>query len=524
MARSITARAVGAWKGAAWGAYALLLGLAFVQRPPCPDVSTFDYMAWVARSGGTLYRDVIEQNWPGAVAFHMLAGALFGNHLAAFRGVDYALCLIGALALARLARDAGPRGADWLVLVFYPLLYTTSDLWVAGQRDALAAQLLSVLGAAHVARMRGGSRAALAIVALSTTATVLIRPTYLTFPALLLIAELARARRSGRPTSRILRDACWVAGLSAVLLGAIVLRAWASGSLRGFWQFAVQFNAQVYARTLGFWEITREQGWLWAAYRGWLPIAALGAWVWWRRAERDALVVALSLVTTAVVSLYVQGKAFGYHLSALLPAMALLMAVAVAEACERLRERGTPLRYAGAALLALLVIGGAARKVQRVLGGPILALAGRQSARELEQSLATGSGLTVYETRRAADYARAHSRPEQTVLVWGRAIAINHLAERRLPTPFASVGVLALTPSSFAPARAWVEDFARTLEVRPPAVVFVPREGGFDPMALPFAEPDAPRAARVLRETLARQYRLDARFGALDAYLPERVP
>ena len=74
---------------ALWLAYGVLLGVLYALFPPNPDQQLFDYIGWVASTGGRLYVDVVEQNWPGAMWLHTLAIELFGPTLWASRALDY---------------------------------------------------------------------------------------------------------------------------------------------------------------------------------------------------------------------------------------------------------------------------------------------------------------------------------------------------------------------------------------------------------------------------------------------------
>ena len=135
------------------------LGWLYVHLPPSPDQSVYDYVGWRLTEGDTLYTDVADQNWPGAMLLHALATALFGNHLWTFRLFDLLALLPLALAVLFLFlhRYYG-RLAALLVLPVYLAMYVSADRWFSGQRDVIAAPLLIAAGMALLRRQEGGSR------------------------------------------------------------------------------------------------------------------------------------------------------------------------------------------------------------------------------------------------------------------------------------------------------------------------------------------------------------------------------
>ena len=504
-----------------WAVWSAILWRAYAHVPPSPDHSTFDYAGWILRDGGTIYVDVIEQNWPGAMWVHTLSASLFGSSLWSFRALDYLLMLAAAGAIFVLLRSGGNALAAWIAVPLYQAMYVTSNQWFAGQRDIVGAHLLLIGTVAYRKRALGGHRAWLIAFGFIVAFVTLTRPTYLLYPALLVLSDLLQARRGARTLGAIVVDGATVAASAIASLGVVAGIGATSGSLVGWYEASVLFNTQLYSQSASVADVTMQiaalprEGWHW-----YIAFTIAGAIIWWRRGERSALAVFANLFLLGLVSYYVQLKEFGYHLGAWLPAMAACSAEFIAWSVAQALERLAAIRLAVAFTVCLIAVAGSAKKLTHTLAPQLLYATGVIDYPTMARQLPLGvANLRVSDAEDAAQFIRQRTNVDDTVLVWGRGIAINVLAHRRMPVPYATIGMLDLARPPFTKADAWVDDFERVLAMKPPAIVFAPTaSNAFDHQRL-FDAHDATRASLALRRALAERYTRVSTFGPFDAYL-----
>src|SRR5262249_41979112 len=119
------------------------------------DVSQWDLCTRTVLRGGVLYRDALENNFPGMLWLHALVRSLLGWQSEVLRGAD--LLVIGA-AIWLLARqlpsgEPGPRLA--LAAGLFLFYFSTSE-WCHCQRDPWL--LLPALLALALAQARSASK------------------------------------------------------------------------------------------------------------------------------------------------------------------------------------------------------------------------------------------------------------------------------------------------------------------------------------------------------------------------------
>lgn len=487
-------------------AYALGLAWVYSLQLPSPDQAIFQYIGWRASEGSTLYADVAEQNWPGIMYLHEASLRLFGAGARSWRLVDFLLLLVGAFSLRHLvARSAGEL-AGLLVLGLYPWIYVAQDAWFAGQRDVVATHVL--LGAGVVFLGLDGSsrpgRAAL-LGALAAYAT-LIRPTYLLAAPLFLLVDQLTAKARQRTLRRRGLDALFAAAGLATVFGAAALGALALGSLDDWYLQTIVFNTTAYGGL-------QQDRWttltaLADAARDWLPVAPVGLFglgLWAQRSRFDApWLVVVGLALMSVTSALVQNKGFGYHLGAVPQALAAGMAVAVGAALRYGYGQRRPLARAGALAVVLLTAAGCVKVMawKRALVREGLA-ASAPTESERAQLLAAGAFLA------------AHSKEDDTVLVWGRQVMLNVLAERQSPLRFICVGVLDAAGDSFPRTSAWLAELDDALTDAPPALVVA---RALDDPAWAEGGVLAGRASTRVREALEASYVEAASFGELRVF------
>lgn len=506
-----------AWIWLGMSLFGLVLAGLFLLRPPCPDVATFDYVGWRMSRGETLYVEVIEQNFPGVIWLHALASSLFGNHLWSFRLIDCAVMLLGCWGMFRLAAIGGSPLTRYLVVLFYQLYYVTSDLWMAGQRDIVASNVMIVVSALAVVRMRGGASYLPVAIGVGMAFASLTRPTCVLFVPLIYLVDLL-TRGDRRTIATIARDVV-IAGLSfTAALAVVALIALPSGALRGWYQAAVVFNAMLYSQTATVLDFLGTLAWLAPPYWWLIALAVAGSVSWFRGGERQAFFIALTLGFTGLMSCFVQGKALGYHLAPLYLALVLFASEAIGGALAYAARERAMLPRALAAAVCLLALYGPGRRLASQHRPTFHYLLGHIDRERMNETGDLGLRVSLADIMRAVDYARAHTTAEQTILPWNRAVVINYLAERKLPTPLATIGMLDLLRDSFPQGRAWLATFERTLREHPPALVFTYNEQLPDEYESFWTPNAAHPASAMVRTALSDRYRRVARFGPLDAY------
>ncbi len=456
-----------------WAAWFAALGALYLTLPVSPDQALFDYIAWSHLQGDLYYGGAVEQNFPGKMILHELGIRLFGVEFWSFRAIDALLLGLSTLAGAGFLKRVGFRTAPWAFLFLYPVIYVTSGYWTAGQRDIVAMGLLlgalCLMGPPPARRAGIASLAAGALVALA----VLIRPTYLSALAGLLIFEWVRF--SGEParvrTARLGQSLALCLGFAAVI-GAVIWYGARLGVLDDFYQQAILFNLEAYqvpqprSRLIPPMLFVLHNAWHWI-----VALGLLGGVIWGVRRGLDrGLLLILGLIAAVLLSYFAQNKGFGYHLGGLLPLLALLIAVAMDGLNRWRHEASRPsLRALGTGLLLLTV-----------------ALASLGSAKKLWSYRDNMAGLPFapvqHDPRQPAwadivetvQIIQDNSPPEAFVLQWGRVFVVPYLAQRRSSLRFFQLaGLDGLAATGFSGYAAWQQEIAEGLQTKPPAFALI---------------------------------------------------
>jgi hypothetical protein len=522
MARFDTARsrtiAVGAWLFAtavSWVLYAWL--------PPNPDQELFDYIGLVGSWGGKYYISSSDQNWPGAMLLHEAAVRLLGAHIWTFRVFDFALMAIGALALFSLLRSARLYLASWIVLPLYELMYITSGAWFAGQRDIVAAHFLFVAAAIFSYAIPVKKPQWLAIAGALIAFATLIRPTYLAYLAILCSLPalwVARGiiRRDDTAKQHIL-SMTYLLGGAILALASTILWGAISGNLKSWYEQAVMFNIYLsfharngsYIDTLiSFAEVVKSWHW-------YLVFSTLGIVAWIvRDGVRIELLASIGVAITGVISALIQKVAFGYHLGAMLPVMALLTAIWLASVVEFSLSR--PKNY----LAAITAIGfcavavlGLAKKAVSFLPQAHAVLSGNYD--EMLKTVKAGATPPFYSLE-AANFILAHTRPDDPILVWSRSMHIAYLSERPFSTHFTDIGMLALLDEKFSLANDWFNQFDAEMTGNPPRFIVVQTPDSSDAFDKFYGPKTVNRAVQTVRDLVATKYVKAATFGPFEIF------
>ncbi len=509
-----------------WVVFTVVLGALYALTPPSPDQSIFDYIGWRALSGDALYVDVIEQNWPGAMWLHTLAAWLLGNHLWSFRLFDYGVMLGGAAGLFILAASSGLRSTGYIAVPLYQLMYVSANGWLTGQRDIIGAHLLIVLFALYLWASKQGRLRWMLVVGSGLAMVVMTRPSYLLFPVLLFAGELVLHRRDSTVLRRTLLAAvvAFVAFLGTLALIAAI--GTATGGLQGWYEAAVLFNITAYSGSATSKEVIGVLFGTVASWHWYYGLGVIGALVWAKHGDRRVLWMLASLAITALVSFLVQGKAFGYHLGAWLPVLALLSAGVIVWAVKAVTNRRSFLAVAAGALIILIAISGSAKKAYSSLHNQSQYLLGQIDVQTYFRLMGLDfDGMVLADTVAVAAYLKEHSTESETVLVWNRGIVVNYLAERKSPLPFATVSMLNQFRTQSALSESWMQRAARAMYCAPPAYLILginwtpsgiknPLKSGAEKTLLP--------ADQLIKTVIQEHYRLEKTIGGAQLWVVDQ--
>jgi hypothetical protein len=479
---------------------------------PSPDQSLFDYLAWMNINGRAFYAEGFEQNWPGALLLHELATRLFGAHSYSFRTLDFLLMVVATIFVAWHWIRRGLPVAGWIFAYTYPVIYATSGRWMAGERDAVAMNLLLIavvlllraeppeldppqardqtaaqrlFAEPLIAAFLGG-----ALVAFS----MLIRPTYLFFAGAAGGMLIVRAITT-RSVASVLRTmiAPGLMGFAAVV-AIVVIAGLAAGNLDDWYVETIRFNVEAYQvvesrQRLGA-TFLRHLRVLWP----WLaPIATVGLISIKDIRQRPELRYGIALLLTVLVSFVVQNKGFGYHLGGLIPLFTLAVAMGLDTCIHWARQDGRKLWLVPAFVVGSLLAVGLMRRLENVVG--------------LMATKATDRPDAESERNAIVAILRCETGPRDLVFQWGRLSDILYRAERLPASRFVSTPALNLLTGQLG--REWMSEFARDLRTNQPRMVVT------DNVELPVSQVRAPetpagmsQAEAILRQDLRANYQI----------------
>lgn len=497
------------------GAVIAASGVLYATLAPSPDQWFLGYTGWRLSEGAVPYVGFADGNWPAAHWLHALSVALLGTTRYTWRLFDFALMVACLGFAASTARSLwGPR-AGWWLLGLYPPLYVVLGRWFAGERDVVGAHVLFVSLWCYwrgLSRRRPGwqlgTGAALALAAL-------VKPTFAAFGPFLAAHALLAVRASMLPLAgRALHVA--VAGLAAAAgvaagFGLLLLQ---GADLGEFWELAVQSvvvrfgNDTVGPRGLAWMFFANFVGsWHWITAGA---ILGLGARL--RRREPDGAARNLlfpAMWAAGLVTYATQGQGLGYTLG-------VAYAATVPILCSGLALLSVPAgppapRVLAVALLALPVVG-TAKKWSTEFRSSVAWLAGRTTAASHYGRYGAGDGLSAADAEALAGELRALVPPGGTVLVWGRANALNFLAERPQPTRYHHNVTIMRRYLPAALADKWNARFQAEVTAAAPTVCVVNEQELDD-------APPAPGSIAFLKRYLAERYRRVRTVGESGLYL-----
>lgn len=455
----------------------LILALPIFTYPITTDQSTFMLIANSIVKGGAPYVNGWDIKPPGIFYAYAPFVALFGTNTTALRVMDLTLVAVMALLVYGLgARLSTPRVGLWAVLLFV-VLYFREIFWTLAQNDGvqMLPMTLAVFAALKTGDCLPGSPRALRFAALCGACCAVVF--WFKYPFALFAMALALAhvmRRTGRtPFNLIAREAlAFCFGVFVVIVGVLAYLA----AIGAFSEWVRHVHATLEFPKGGgtpldiFYRILRRfirQMLVWF----WL-IPPLAAWVFYTvrgssRLNREWYLILLPMVGT-LCAIIMQGKGFEYHWLPLVPGMVLLGADGIHRTLIRVSKRWSAAKYLRLAtgLTAVLLWLLAAR----TWGPSLQYVAGNQEEAEyLLTNFEFGRRYSAEESERVGEYLKAHTRPGDTLFIWGFRPEVYVMTGLQPATRFIMHYPLAATWSQ----PEWQEEALQTLQAAPPPYILV---------------------------------------------------
>ncbi len=447
------------------------LPLAPSLRPIGRDNGIQSYTAEVVFEGGTLYEDAWDNKLPGVYLINVLAFHLFGTDSWAIWTIDVIFLSVTAvlfytlMTLARFPRWLAPAATYLFVLLArHPIMLHDVNFT---ESYALLPQVLVFLAGYRFLR-RPGARWAF-LIGLSASLAFLLKQTTIGgtlafIPALVLVGHPAvRAPQRWKWLGAIVAGGVTGLGLMALYLAANGIL---SETIQASMVSPMAFHRWVSAHSISvadtvFRTLTRSVAPVILLLLSGLVVPGVLAIVSqrWGRAfgalprDRVALGGWAALTVLADLALVnVTNRAYAHYYVTLVPALTVISAIGLHRLVDAPR---TPLRLRKRRLLALGVI--ALNLI--AFGAGVL----------VEMALTrTGSLFGPTQEHPIVRYVEQHTRPDETVFVWGASSDINFEAQRHSPTQY-HYGYPVIVPDDTAPAL--IAELVRDLETNRPALI-----------------------------------------------------
>ncbi|WP_190241810.1 glycosyltransferase family 39 protein [Bradyrhizobium algeriense] len=467
-------------------------GAYYCSLSPSPDQSLYDYIAWQGLHGVQWYAGSFDVTWPGNLVIHELGIRLFGVHRWTARLTDMLLLMPALAALYFFLRSASLRYAAIAATMAYPILYVTSGTWMAGHRDIVAMHLL-IGSCAVLAALRVAEPKKLILAGLPLGYAVMLRPTYLAFLPFLLLSWRAA---TDSPSTKRLFSAALCLTIGTTIFPFIFLAAGlATNTLENWFTDGILFVLGVYQASapkngpLIFFERVKEHFF-------WLFILGSAASLFWTsRAVRFHAIALLGMAITSIVSFFVQGKGFGYHLGGLIPILFLSALGGIELAFFR---RGTPsmapVSRALACLFVLILCLGLGRRIQNNL-----------VPYYRDPEIATPRDQTIAEI---VSLVEAESGQRDRFFQWGWNYDAAFLSERLSATRFVDTPLFSLVRTDNPRFGSWLREFDRELESNRPKFILLdlttlPEGWKVETLGL---NERGPEALKILLSQIVRNY------------------
>jgi hypothetical protein len=482
--------------------YICIILFLYRYLPLCPDHFDFEYIAEVCIAGGSLYQDAGDLNFPGAVILHVLARLMFGDNIWSYRTLDFITLFIFCLIISYFINRRQCRLTAIIFVPLYQAMYVVAGRWMAGERDILATHLVLGSGFLFLARIEAGTVVWLYGVGALVWLATLLKPTYLGYLALLFVIDLSLRGRTRRGLLTIACDHAIVVLVVGALSVMLASWGWASGVLDDWFDMAILFNSQAYARNsrgsmfvLGSLGTLLRQSWHW-----YTAFALAGGVLWWRSGDRPSLLVILGALAIVLGSALAQGKGFGYHFGGVLPVLGILSANCLswlASAASSSVPKGRLLLKVSFGAAILVVLFGLGSKFSKEYRRQLLWHANKIS---IYQHFGDNWGPLL----ELAIMAKSRTSPDDAILAWNdESMMIPAVAQRRMPVRFVPPHIISQARPPFRLASRWQDEWEAALRERPPRLIILP-----DFLRNPW--PNGPRAITILKEMIETRYQIIA--------------
>jgi len=522
--RTIASRPVSdAWytRPTFWCAVALIavaiLGLPSLRYPFGPDEGILAYVADVWLRGRLPYRDVWDVNPPAVFGIYALAQVVFGKTMVAARAADLIATLLAAGGLYALARrQFSASVAAYAPLLFGIAYYTLFTFAETARAESFAAPLAVLLIYTLLRWQESGECHWPLIGGMSVGCMALMKTPFAWIGVLAFLAFRAQNQKLGRRRWWNLG----YFGLGIVLPISLTAVYFATNGALAFLLTAQWTRGGAQDSLAGaLWALPGQAGLFLLQHPFFLFLCALAA-VPNRLLERvkvsywpDQSLIRWWLGIGALV-VVVEGRFYGYHLVLLLPPLSLLAARTLGGLWEAL-QRAPESRVRIPALVGL-VLAFTLPVTQDIARFRVawLAQTGQMPQQAFWSLFAFPNYYPFSNTAQVADYARTHTSPGDTILVYDFDPAIYYLADRVAPTRHISLAPLYEQNLFPTPLRQrWISEQIADVRRKPPRLLIVvgwPRGYGmttsnsFQPARLHFGGNDFQFVARITHDRIYR--------------------
>jgi hypothetical protein len=426
------------------------------------DQGIFQYIAWAIGRGAKDYRDIRDVNGPLTHLVHMVFLALGGADEHRFRVLDLTVtgvsfAVVGA-CLPGLSRPIGHRAptvlerlawafAAWVVLSAQYLRYL---FWDLAQRESFFDWFMLVSVGLQLAAQSPLRNARLRGPLLFLAGALSLipwfgKPTYALFTLLQCLTFLLSGMR-GQDTRRDLRT-FGLGGLAGSMTQLVFLLVYADvGSfLRIYFVDVPRLYRFIWPRTAI--DALTATGLAGVSSLGIASSVVMVGLILDGQIPRRLLAVALVPIG-GILSVIVQAKGFPYHFHPVSAGLYLQGLVLVLWLSEQVGRPGLRVPQAVRGLLRMVPFGAAAALSLAVVTGLLVSphlenwwILQKGITAELRQSrdylvYFRTTDFFPWELRQTAEYLRAHTRPDETVQVYGMDPYLLFLAQRLSATPY----------------------------------------------------------------------------------------
>jgi len=516
-----------------WGPIAVVLGATALFGsvsliyPFGRDQGIYAFLAQSVLQGKVVYRDIAMTMAPLTVFVHALAILLFGSSMTSIRILDLLWTMATAVLLFVFVRQAlNRRWVAATAAVIFSLLYYLFNYWYTAQVDGfLNLPVVAALAVVLPGLKQPGQTGPLRWLAAGVLLGLAV---FFKYPAALLLAaivafSLCTGLRAGRGRSGF----AWILAGFGIVVALFAAALAAYGALGAFVEpipkRAFSYPTLDYLHEGALGRLGRMVKTYFSRpdyyFGALLGVAGLGVSVAAFRKRgfagvtpgRLTIVLLWMWFLTALLSVYLQGRLFFYHYLPLLPVFAVFGSLALAALMGLFRKRRAwqvlLMGAVGVALLACTAYPGRFLDLARVVTGATTLQDYWSDSRHSTPDFLLAEQLVL------ASYVRAHTEPDEHVLVWGLDPLVNFVAGRPSATRFVYNHLLT-AEWSWPGLR---QEFIQELAADTPAVIVVAHRD-----ALPWVTGHGLDSYGSLlefpefREFVAENYELEHRVGRFE--------